>query len=127
LASYSVDASGKATLNLVQWTTFNLGAQYYFPGLDGRLFVSANYSQTNPTNASDLIGVADPGNPANAKAVATAKSKIRDHEQWYDFNITGDPYPGVRLGLEYAHYNDTYLDGTKAVNHRVMFAGFYIF
>ena len=56
-----------------------------------------------------------------------AKAQIRDHEEWYDANLFGDPYPGVRLGLEYARFNDTYLDGTRAVNHRVQFAGFYIF
>ncbi len=45
----------------------------------------------------------------------------------YDASIVGDPYPGVRFGLEYAHYADTYLDGVTALNHRVQFSGFYIF
>ena len=63
----------------------------------------------------------------SAETLAYAQSKIRDHELWYDFNVMGDPYPGVRMGLEYANFRDSYLDGTEAVNHRLQFSGFYIF
>jgi hypothetical protein len=111
-------------LHLVQWTTFNVGLQYYFPRLDGRLWVAANYSRSMSANAKDLLGTAL---GAPAATVATAQSKVRDHEQWYDASILGDPYPGVRLGLEYARFLDTYVDGTQAQNHRVQFSGFYIF
>lgn len=124
IASFAFDSTGKMSLNPVQWTTFNLGAQYYFPGLDGRLFVSGYYARAMSGNSKDLLGV---GASATAADKTKAQSKIRDHEEWFDFNIFGDPYPGVRLGLEYAHFNDTYLDGTRAVNHRVQFSGFYIF
>jgi hypothetical protein len=126
IASYTV-TNGKATLNLVQWTTLNFGAAYYFPGLDGRLFVAGNYGRSMSNNAKDLLGVADPTLAASTKAVATARTKIRDHEEWFDFNVMGDPYPGVRMGVEYVHFADTYLDGTLAVNHRVQFSAFYIF
>jgi hypothetical protein len=68
---------------------------------------------------------------ANAKSFApagsTTASKVRDHLDWYDFNIFGDPHPSVRFGLEYAHTIDTYVDGTRAVNQRVQFSGFFIF
>ena len=75
-------------------------------------------------NSKDLYGLAA---GAMAADITKAQGKIRDHEEWYDANIFGDPYPGVRLGLEYARFNDTYADGTKAGNHRVQFSGFYIF
>jgi hypothetical protein len=52
---------------------------------------------------------------------------VRAHEDWADVNIFGDPYPGVRFGLEYANFSDTYVDGVTAVNHRVQLAGFFIF
>jgi hypothetical protein len=124
IASYTVDANGTATLNLIQWTTFNLGAQYYFPGLDGRLFVSANYGRSTSNNAKNLLGYPAPISPANT---TKAQASIRDHQDWWDANLFGDPYPGVRLGLEYMHFADTYVDGTLAVNHRLQFAAFYIF
>jgi hypothetical protein len=113
-----------ATLHLVQWTTANVGLQYYFPRLDGRAWVALNYSRTMSANAKTLLGTAL---GANAAAVSTAAGKVRDHEDWYDANLFGDPYPGVRLGLEYAHFLDTYVDGAQATNHRVQLSGFYIF
>jgi hypothetical protein len=126
LGGYVADANGYKFV-LAQWTTLYVGGAYYFPGLDGRLFVSANYGRSMSNNSSTILGVVNPAAAANAKAVATAQSKIRDHEEWYDFNIFGDPYPGVRLAAEYMQFRDTYLDGNLAVNHRVQFSGFYIF
>jgi hypothetical protein len=108
----------------VQWTTFNVGVQYYFPRLDGRLWVSSNYLRASSANSGDFLGVAATAMPA---AIATAQAKVRSHEDYYDANIFGDPYPGVRFGLGYAHIADTYLSGVTAVNHRVQFSGFYIF
>ena len=108
----------------VQWTTFNVGVQYYLPGLDGRLFVTGNVLSSSSANSGDFLGVAANAKPA---AIATAQGKVRKSEMVYDANIFADPYPGVRFGLEYAHFADTYLDGITAVNHRVQFSGFYIF
>jgi hypothetical protein len=116
------DATGK--LSLIQWTTFNLGAQYYFPGLAGRLWVAGNFSRSASANAKNLLGTAA---GAAGMALTTAQGKVRDHEEWWDANILGEPYPGVRFGLEYAHFLDTYVDGVQATNHRVQFSGFYVF
>jgi hypothetical protein len=98
-------------LHTIKWTSYLIGAQYYLPGLDGRLWVSGNYSCLKSPNMSRW------GAPA-----ATLS-----REDWFDVNILGDPAPAVRLGLEYANYHDRYVDGTKAINHRVQFSGFYIF
>lgn len=108
----------------VQWTTYNFGAQYYFPRLDGRLWVDANYFHSSSANSGDFLGVAANAKPA---AVATAQGKVRSHEQVYNADVFGDPYPGVRFGLGYARIADTYLNGVTAVNHRVQLSGFYIF
>jgi hypothetical protein len=112
------------TLHLVQWTTLIVGLQYYLPGLDGRLWVSGNYSRSSSANARTLLGTAV---GANAAAVTTAQGKVRDHEDWFDVNVFGDPYPGVRFGLEYARFADTYVDGVQAINHRGQFSGYFIF
>ncbi len=108
----------------VQWTTVDAGLQYYLPGLDGRLFVASNVVHAGSANSGDFLGIAANAKPA---AVTTAQGKIRKEETMVDAAILGDPYPGVRFGLEYAHYADTYLDGVTAVNHRVQFSAFYIF
>jgi hypothetical protein len=108
----------------VQWTTFNVGAQYYFPRLDGRLWVDLDYFRSSSSNSGDFLGVAANAKPA---AVTTAENKVRSHEQVYNGDIFGDPYPGVRFGLGYAHFADTYRSGVTAVNHRVQLSGFYIF
>jgi hypothetical protein len=116
------DATGK--LSLIQWTTFNAGVQYYFPGVDGKLWVSGNYSRGMSANAKNFLGTAAGTTGMN---LTTAQGKVRDHEEWWDANVFGEPYPGVRFGLEYAHFLDTYVDGVQATNHRVQFSGLYIF
>jgi len=117
-------AQNGVTLGAVQWTTFNVGLEYYFPGLDGRLWISGNYFRTSSSNTSKFLGVAA---DAAQTAIDAAKAKVRSHEQFADVNVFGDPYPGVRFGLGYANIADTYLNGTTATNHRVQFSGFYIF
>jgi hypothetical protein len=42
-------------------------------------------------------------------------------------NLFVDPVPAVRIGAEYANFNDVYVDGTHAINHRVQLSGFFIF
>jgi hypothetical protein len=118
------DANGN--LHLIQWTTFNVGLQYYLPGLDGRLFVSGNYSRTMSNNIGTVALSQLPMGTA-AAATATAESKVRDHEDWFGVNIFGDPYPGVRIGLGYSRYMDTYMDGVTAINNRAQLSGYFIF
>jgi len=98
-------------LHAVQWTTYRVGAQYYFPGLDGKMWISGNYSRTSSSNASTF---------GNANATL-------DHVDWFDVNLMGDLTPAVRLGIEYANYNTSYADGIHALNHRIYTSAFYIF
>ena len=60
-------------------------------------------------------------------ALATALSKVRDVEDWFDVNLFVDPTPAVRIGIEYANFNDMYFDGHHAINHRGQLSGFFIF
>src|SRR5262249_19140450 len=41
-------------LHGIQWTTYLIGIQYYLPGMDGRLWLSANYSHTQSANTNDF-------------------------------------------------------------------------
>ena len=46
---------------------------------------------------------------------------------WFDVNLFADVTPQVRVGLEYANFNDTYADGVHAINHRGQMSAFYLF
>ncbi|HTB77598.1 MAG TPA: hypothetical protein VK762_30350, partial [Polyangiaceae bacterium] len=66
------------------------------------------------------------GSSANTHYYGTA-SKLTAAEDWFDVNLFVDPLPAVRVGAEYANFNDTYVDGQHAINHRVQVSGFFIF
>jgi hypothetical protein len=102
---------GMGEPHLIQWQSILVGAQYALPALDGRAWISVNYSRNDSNNAK-LHG---------------APNKTRDQEHWVDANLFGDLTPAVRLGLEYAWFNDHYTDGTAATNHRVQLSAFYLF
>jgi hypothetical protein len=106
-----VTYSGAGDLHYVKWTSFLVGAQYYLPGVDGRIWISGNYSRIRSPNLRRF----------------GARAASLSHEDWFDVNLFGDPAPAIRLGLEYANYNDRYVDGTHSINHRVQFSGFYMF
>jgi hypothetical protein len=103
------DLAGK--LHAIQWTTFLLGAQYYLPGLDGKVWISGNYSHQSSANT-------------HYYGAATA---VRLAEDWMDVNLFVDPLPSVRIGAELANFIDVYVDGGHAVNHRAQLSGFFIF
>jgi hypothetical protein len=102
----SFDATGG--LHFIQWTTYLIGAQYYFPGVDGRFWISGNYSHTeaSPPYAT----------PATARA----------QEDWFDVNVFADLSP-VRVGAEYSFFSDKYGDGARASNRRIQLSGFFLF
>jgi hypothetical protein len=103
------DANGG--LHGVQWTTYILGAQYYLPGLGGKLWISGNYSHIESGNI-DLYG---------------APGKVTKSEDWFDVNAFVDPVGPLRIGVEYANFKTMYADGIGATNHRLQLSGFLIF
>lgn len=105
------DAQGR--LHTIDWQSYIVGAQYYLPP-SGKLWISGNYSHMNSANAKDYV------DPKSATKVFTKSS-------WADGNVFWDALPAVRLGIEYAFFQQTYADGKDATNHRVQFSGFYIF
>jgi hypothetical protein len=98
-------------LHGIQLTTYLFGGQYYFPGVEGKLWVSGNYSHQESVNSYRY-------SPANSTLAA---------KDWFDVNFFADPAPGLRFGLEYANTRDTYVDGNFSINHRVQMSGFFIF
>jgi hypothetical protein len=104
--------SENGTAHLIQWQSGLVGLQWYFPGLKDRLWISGNYSHTSSNNA----------------ALHAAPGMVARHaEDWADVNVFGDVTPAVRLGLEYAYFNDHYADDVNAINHRIQFSAFYLF
>jgi hypothetical protein len=108
------DYSGK--LHGIQYTSYLFGAQYTLPGLDGKMWVSGNYSHLESAN-SHYYALGTIGSP---KSVLAA-------QDWFDINLFADPTPAVRFGLEYANTKTTYVDGGQAINHRIQFSGFFIY
>jgi hypothetical protein len=106
-----VTYDSKGGLHGVQWTTYLLGGQYYMPGVNGKVWVSGNYSHSSSAN-THYYGSA---------------AKLRLAEDWFDVNLFVDPLPSVRVGAEFADFIDVYVDGQHAVNHRGQLSGFFIF
>jgi hypothetical protein len=98
-------------LHGIQLLAYLFGAQYYLPGVDGRIWISGNYSHQESVN-SFRYG---------------SGSSILAAIDWFDVNLFVDPLPSVRVGAEYANTTDTYVDGIKSVNHRGQLSGFFLF
>jgi hypothetical protein len=106
-----VTYDAKGGLHGIQWTTYLLGAQYYLPATNGKVWISGNYSHASSAN-THYYGAA---------------AKVRLAEDWWDVNLFVDPLPSVRIGAEFADFIDVYVDGQHAVNHRGQLSGFFIF
>jgi hypothetical protein len=110
--------TGDGQAHLINTQSYLVGLQYYFPVGDGRLFVAANFSHISSSSAL-LYQVGGP------------KGTAWDGKYWADGNIFFDATPAVRIGVEYAWFQDNFTDpkqgDTFAVNHRVQLSGFYIF
>ncbi len=104
-------------IHLVQWTSYRVGLEYYFPGTEGKVWVSANYANIGSNNLKNLA--------QNSSVMKT--SSVRDNETFYDANLFWDATDAVRLGAEAAMFQDKYADGQQPQNVRVQFSAFYLF
>jgi hypothetical protein len=109
------DYSGK--LHALQWTSYLVGVQYYFPGCDGKFWISGNYSREQSANMHYYA----------VGGTLGSKTSLMYATNWWDASVFVDPVPGFRLGLEYANTKTTYVDGDFAINHRVQLSAFFIF
>jgi hypothetical protein len=104
----SYDAMGN--LHTIDWQSFIVGVQYYLPP-SGKLWISGNFSQIESGTAQDF----------------GPKAGTLQRERWADGNLFWDVTPAVRLGLEFAWFNQLFGDDTEATNYRAQFSAFYLF
>jgi hypothetical protein len=102
----SYDATGE--LHTIDYQSFIVGLQFY---IGSKAFISANFSQIESGTAQDF----------------GAKNGTLKRERWADGNLFWDVTPAVRLGFEYAWFNQLLGDDTETTNHRFQFSALYIF
>jgi hypothetical protein len=110
----AVDATGH--IELVKWTSYVAGVEFYPAGTGGRLGTFANYGHIGSANALH-VGTAARGSDAE---LATARAKVRDHEAIYELGAFFDPTRSTRVGASGSLYADTYGDGVVARNYALL-------
>ena len=108
-------AAGGFSLHAVQWSTAMVGLQYYLP-VKNYTWLAVNYSNTQSDNAKYFGGLS-----------AAGAKKVWNSENFYDVSLLSDVTPAVRLGLEGALYDMTYVDNTEGKDYRLQFSAFYLF
>jgi hypothetical protein len=96
----------------VNWTSFAVGLQYYLPF--ETLWVSTNFLQVRSPNDATLVA-------------PSGRGKVVAAYQFADANLFWDVTPQVRLGAEYAWFNQFLANGQEAHDNRFQFSAFYIF
>ena len=109
LAAY--DPQGN--LHAVDWQSYQIGLQYYFPG-SGNVWASANFTYLHSDNIDRIA-------PTNGKAAVFNK------QQYYDASLFWAMTPAVQFGIQYGNVKQTFLDGGEETNHHVQFAAYYNF
>ena len=98
-------------LQLPRWTTFVVSLEYYLPRVGGRVGLFANVSRSQ-LHDSQLYA-----NPA----------RVRDNEIFYNGGFFVDITEAIRVGFDYARFDDQYADGVHAINDAVQMTGFLFF
>jgi hypothetical protein len=114
-------------LHGIKWTSFLVGLQYYLPIGNGRVFVAANYSHMTSSNIASFTQNFAGAAPDPTKFYFSSDANVRKSIDFVDAMLFGDVATGVRLGVEWAHYVDHYVDGTTAKNDRVQGAAMLLF
>jgi hypothetical protein len=112
----SFDTQG--VLHTIDWRTWRVGLQYYLPP-EGRLSLSANYTEGHSTNMAKLF----PKGGAEIELLG----RVADLSRYVDVNVFCDVTPAVRLGLSGQYTVVEYLDGDKPHNLRGMGQALYAF
>ncbi|HEX2569507.1 MAG TPA: SHOCT domain-containing protein [Polyangia bacterium] len=107
LAVYDVNGRLRAP----HWRTFIVGIEYYLPHVGGRVGLFANYSHTRLLDAKQYA------NPA----------RVRDNESFYNAGIFADLTQAIRVGVDWAYYDDRYADGMRATANAIQGTGFFFF
>ncbi len=100
-AAYS--PTGK--LDLIQWTSYIVGAELYPAGTGGRLCLFAGHGHMQSSNTDEF---------------EAAPGRARESEDFYNAGLFFDPTKATRVGADLGIYDDHYTDGTEARNYSVM-------
>ncbi len=106
LAAY--DATGH--LELIQWTSYMIGAEFYPGGVGGRLGLFANYGHMQSSNTDKFAG-----------------ANTRESEDFLGVGLFFDPTKQTRIGIDYGLYSDHYVDGSDATNHSGLMSAWLFF
>lgn len=108
----------RGVLYTINWQTFMVGLQYYFPP-SGRLIFSANYTLGRSDNIAKLF----PQGGAEIELL-THVAKL---SRYADANLLWDVTPEVRVGGSFQYTMVEYIDGDKPHNLREMVQAVYVF
>jgi hypothetical protein len=97
------DANGK--LQTIDWQGFVVGAQYYLPVLQGRIWISGNYSQVKSGNIVKLTPI-------------PARSSVYSKAQYIDGNLFVGLTDQLQVGYSFQLVQQTFGDGVEAKNYR---------
>lgn len=103
---------GSADFTAIRWRSFIGSFQYYFPP-EGRFWLGGGYGEVWSPNAEEFVAVAG--------------KDLYDRQQFIYGNLFYDLTEAVRLGVEYAYFRTSYVDGQHPFNHRVQGSMFFIF
>jgi hypothetical protein len=106
LAAY--DATGH--LELIQWTSYMIGAEFYPGGVGGRVGLFANYGHMQSSNTDKF-----------------ASANTRESEDFVGVGLFFDPTKQTRIGIDYGFYSDHYVDGSDAQNHSGLMSAWLFF
>jgi hypothetical protein len=111
----------------VRWRSLLAGLQYTLPVLDGRVWVTGNYSHLESPNSDEFTRPVTATLPNPLQSYYVSAAQVRDSVDYFDVNAFVEPIDGVRFGAGYANMSDKYVDGIRAVNHRGQISGYFIF
>jgi hypothetical protein len=103
------DANG--ALQTIQWQSFLVGAQYYLPP-SASFWLSANYGEMSTGNYASFAPIA---------------GQVITRSRFVDGNLFWDATSSLRLGLEYAWFQQLRDDGLVMQNHRGQLSAYYLF
>ena len=92
-----VTFDGDGNLRTINWRALVVGLQYYLPVADGRIWVSANYSQLKSTNIVSLTPDASRGG-------------VFYWQDYFDANAYAAVTPAVQVGVSYQYTHQVFGD-----------------
>jgi len=102
-----VSATGR--VELIKWTSYILGAEFYPGGVGGRLGLIANYGHMESSNTDEFGAGA------------------RKRESLYELGAFVDLTRATRVAASGALFDDTYVDGVNAKNYAGMLSAWLFF